>query len=89
MKPEELLDKVCDAQSFIAFVEALASERAEAERIERAEPLHRVDGALDWKNAKISEYLSACLSHFVFHEPKEEPTWREFAEFLYSGKIIE
>jgi len=33
--PEELLEKVSDRDSFIAFVFALASEREEAEEIER------------------------------------------------------
>ena len=36
--PEELLERVTDRDSFIAFVEALAAERADAAEIERANP---------------------------------------------------
>jgi hypothetical protein len=93
MKPEELLDKVQDRESFIAFVEALAAEREDAQRIERENP-HRymVDGAHDWKNAEIGEFLYAALDYFddkPFHKPESEPSWKMFAEFLYFGKIIE
>jgi hypothetical protein len=93
MTPEELLDQVHDRDSFIAFVEALADERADAERIERENSHgHRVDGGHNWKNADIASYLSACLDYFAekpFHQPDANPNWRMFAEFLYFGKIIE
>jgi hypothetical protein len=48
MKPEELLDKVVDRESFIAFVKALASEREAAERLEKAQPTrYSLGGAHD------------------------------------------
>ena len=93
MRPEELLDQVRDRESFIAFVEALAAEREDAQRIERENPQrYMVDGAHDWKNAEIGEFLYAALDYFddkPFHQPEREPSWKMFAEFLYFGKIIE
>jgi hypothetical protein len=93
MKPEELLRKVQDRESFIAFVEALAAERDDAQRIERENPqTYMVDGAHNWKNADIASFLYAALDYFddkPFHKPEREPSWKMFAEFLYCGKIIE
>jgi len=93
MKPEELLDKVVDRDSFIAFVEALAAERAEAMELEKADPkFYCLDGAFNWKNADISSYLYAALSYFherPLSKPEKTPSWRMFADFLWCGKIIE
>lgn len=93
MRPEELLNKVNDRDSLIAFVRALAAERTEAERIEREHPKsYIVDGALDWKNADIASFLYSCLDYFSekpFHKPELAPSWQMFADFLYHGKIIE
>ena len=93
MKPEELLRKVQDRESFITFVEALAAERDDAQIIERENPQrYMLDGAHDWKNADIASFLYAALDYFEdkpFHKPEREPSWKMFAEFLYFGKIIE
>ena len=93
MKPEELLTKVQDRESFIAFVRALAAEREDAERIEDENPQsYMVDGAHDWKNGDIASFLYAALDYFEeksFHRPEDVPSWKMFAEFLYCGKIIE
>lgn len=91
--PEEMLDRVCDKDSFIAFVQTLADEREEAERIERENPkAYIVDGAHNWKNADITSFLYAALAYFEerpFHKAEQEPSWKMFAEFLYVGKIYE
>ena len=91
--PEELLDLVVDQTSFIRFVEALAEERTEAKAIEAANPQrYCVDGAHNWKNAEIDNFLEGCLDYFTpkpVHTPEQTPSWRMFAEFLYHGKIIE
>ena len=89
----ELLDAVCDRESFNRFVAALASEREDAERLEREQPeRYRWGGALGWQNSDISSFLSAAAVHF---EPGphrfvgESPTWRDLAKFLWMGKIYE
>jgi len=38
MTPEQLLQKVRDRETFVAFVRALAAEREEAEKIEQDNP---------------------------------------------------
>jgi len=91
--PEELLERVTDRDTFIAFVEALADERAAAAEIEQAEPqAYMLDGAHNWKNGDINGFLYAALQYFEpkpYHQPESEPSWRMFAEFLWCGKIIE
>jgi hypothetical protein len=91
--PEELLDAVVDRDTFVAFVHALADERARAAEIEKANPKACcVDGALGWKNGDIAGFLYAALDYFTekpFHKPDREPSWRMFAEILWCGKIIE
>ena len=48
----ELLDAVHDRESFNRFVDALASERERAEKLEREEPeRYRYGGALGWQNS--------------------------------------
>jgi hypothetical protein len=93
MQPEQLLQKVRDRETFVAFVRALAAEREEAEKIEKDNPqAYMVDGAHNWKNADIASYLYAALDYFEekpLHRPAREPSWHMFAAFLYCGKIIE
>jgi hypothetical protein len=93
MSPEELLDQVLDRDSFIAFVEALADERRQAERLENASPdRYQLGGALNWQNGDIAAFLEAAMNYFdekPFHKPESHPSWRMFAEFLYHGKIFE
>jgi hypothetical protein len=90
---QELLDTVVDRESFVAFVRALAAEREEAERMERAEPVrYQVGGAFNWQNGDISLFLWSALEYFEprpFHQPEETPSWKMFAEFLYFGKVYE
>jgi hypothetical protein len=89
----ELMTRVTDRESFIAFVNALADERAAAAEIERANPeVYMVDGALGWMNGDIESFMGAAVQYFEptpDHLPEEEPSWRAFAEFLWTGKIIE
>jgi hypothetical protein len=93
MRPEDLLDQVHDRDSFLAFVEALAEERASAQEIEKAHPdIYVVDGAMGWKNGDIARFLEAAMSYFAddpSRDEEKEPSWTMFANFLYCGKIIE
>lgn len=93
MSPEELLEKVIDRESFIAFVESLARERETAEQLEQDEPVrYQLGGAHGWQNESISSFLHGCMNYFdpkPFHQPESSPSWKMFAEFLYHGKIWE
>ena len=91
--PEELLDNVIDRDSFIAFVNALAAEREQAEEMERGEPVrYQLGGAHNWQNGSISSFLYAGLAYFdpkPLHQPEAVPSWKMLADFLYHGKIYE
>lgn len=90
---EQLLDEVTDRESFLTFASALAAERRRAEELERENPeLYIVDGALGWMNGSIGQFIEHGLTRFEpapGQEPIETPSWKNLAEFLYCGKIIE
>ena len=87
LAPEELLEQVHDQESFVLFVRSLAKDRAMAQEIEASDPRrYSLDGALGWKNADISSFLYAASSTRSASAPAD---WRWFAEFLYSGKVVE
>jgi len=75
-RPEELLERVRDRDSFLELVDAMIVERERAREIEAAEPSrYCVDGALSWKNAQIDAFLAAACSYFTpkpLHEPDLE-----------------
>jgi hypothetical protein len=88
--PEELLVEVHDRPSFVAFVRALAEERELAVAEEQADPSrYCIDGARGWKNADIANFLGAALTMLDDQNVDEVATWSKFADFLYSGKVVE
>jgi hypothetical protein len=91
MRPiETLLVEVTSRESFVTFARALAKDRTEAQKLERASPDRYVlDGANGWKNADIASFIFAGLGQFEGRSSTSEPSWRDFAEFLYLGKIVE
>ena len=93
MTPEELLPRVVDRASFIAFVNALAAEREAAEQMECSEPVrYQLGGAHNWQSGNISSFLYAALADFepkLMHHPEQTPSWKMLADFLYHGKIYE
>jgi hypothetical protein len=87
-------DEVTDFHSFLAFVDWLAADRAaevEKEQISPGSPWDR--GAHGWENTSIESFLEAACACARDHLSKQgkppEATWREFACFLYGGKIYE
>ncbi len=61
MNVAELLEQVTDRKSFIAFVEALAEEREQAEEMEQKDLIgYQLGGALGWQNSRISAFLYAA-----------------------------
>ena len=94
--PEELLTAVHDPKSFFAFLDAFIGDRERAEQMEREQPEHWQWGAAGgWQNRSISAFLGAGSCYFANPKypnrdmPLAAPTWRDFAEFLYFGKIYE
>lgn len=91
MTSDQLLEKVSDCASFIAFARALAKERREAEWLEAEMPRSASsEGALGWRNTLISRFIESGLCHFEDDSDSlEAPTWRDVALFLYHGKMCE
>ena len=92
--PGALLDTVINRETFLAFVFSLAENRRQAEAIELAAPeRYKWGGADGWQNQTISSFLEASaagVDHPSWPEPTaENPSWRDFALFLWMGKIYE
>jgi hypothetical protein len=94
-KPEDLVEKVIDEESFLRFIEAL-SQDWEAERaIEEKTPSPPYgSGALGWENGTIGAFLEAASACGFDNQskggilPGSNP-WRSAAEILLAGKYYE
>jgi hypothetical protein len=83
----ELLDRVDDRNSFLEFARALQSEAEKAVDVARNDPRGYID-ALGWAHLDIGHFLGEVLSQLDEHGDKAI-TWRDVAEWLWSGGIIE
>lgn len=91
-KPHELLEEVVDEKSFLLFVEALKKDREQHE----GKKVNDVGFVEDWGNNSISTFLEASIrwakdTDFGVSQEKDLETnkWKQFACFLYCGKIYE
>ena len=80
METHELLEKVNDRASFLEFVKALEQDRR---------------SGVTWENETIEDFLEASIAWATesdFGQTQGLSTdspWRQFAVFLYVGKIYE
>ena len=93
-----LADNVKDRESFLDFVDALASDFAVEKKIEASRPSNPYGrGALGWENGSIDTFLDACTAAVrgnLQHDDREPPlgeqaSWKQFAQFLLWGKHYE
>ena len=92
----DLLERVIDQASFLAFVDALASDFALHRRLEASNPSPAYGhDALGWENGTIDAFLDAAhawgqdtLGRQDFDHPGVSP-WRRIADMLYAGKGYE
>ena len=92
----DLLEAVSGPDTFLELVRALVADRedaAEAEAANPSSPYGRDAGG--WENVQIGSFLESAVawaeaSDFGTKQgvPKDNP-WRQFATFLYCGKIYE
>lgn len=90
----DVLDRVNDQASFIEFVRLLKQNRIQAAQQEASAPANfSSEGASGWANVTIEGFLEGAVACLEDHGDdgmfSKEPSWRNFAEFLYCGKIYE
>lgn len=80
-EPSKLLDEVKDEKSFLLFVKSLIKDRQSPD---------------DWESNTIGEFLESSVawaedSDFGINQDSDLETnkWKQFAVFLYCGKIYE
>ena len=88
----EILDDVVCQKSFFLFVQALIVNRKQQEN----ESSDSFGCSGDWANNTIADFLEGALSwaedtEFGISQGEDLETnkWKQFAEFLYCGKIYE
>jgi hypothetical protein len=95
MELHELLDKVEDQESFLAFARALLLDKEDEIRKEKKNPPPPYSsGANGWENDDVSGFLESAIawaedSDFGKRPSEVTNTWKKFALFLYGGKIYE
>lgn len=96
MELHEQLDRVADQESFLAFARALAEDRAAAVQAEAEEPAAPYGpNAGGWENTSIESFLESAIawaegSNFGARQGLATASpWKQFAAFLYCGKIYE
>ena len=88
----DLLEEVNDQLSFLRFVQAMIINRKECE----VKTENEVGFVCDWANNSIFDFLDSASawaesSNFgISQEPEIEGNpWKQFATFLYCGKVYE
>lgn len=95
MQLHEYLDRVADEETFLEFARALAHDKADEDKKEKANPSHPYGpGHNEWENGSIVQFLDAAISwaeasKFGRTQDAPENPWKKFAIFLYCGKIYE
>ena len=91
-EPHELLEKVKDEQSFLNFARALQMDRESRE----GKAIDEFGFSDDWANNSISGFLEGAIawaedSDFGIRQDSglETNKWKQFAVFLYCGKMYE
>ena len=90
------LDAVCDEESFIAFVAALAADREDEVSKEKLNPSPPCGpGANGWENGTIEAFLDRSVNWAIvskngleFYQKPISP-WKRCADIIYMGKIYE
>jgi hypothetical protein len=88
----EYLEEVKDEKTFLAFVKALLEDRIPCE----GKKSNEAGFVGDWANNSIADFLEAAVawaedSDFGVSQDQElaQNKWKQFAVFLYCGKIYE
>jgi hypothetical protein len=96
MTPEEALQDVTDAVTFLRFAQALELER----RVDKEREASVVSSpysatSLGWENVSIEDFLESAVAWakdtgWASRDLSEPASmWRAFADFLHAGKVYE
>ena len=92
----DLVDRVEDEKSFIAFVSALATDRGDEVEQEASSSSSPYDpGVNGWENGAIEAFLEAAVAWAEASingkdtYKKRENSWQRCAEILLMGKLCE
>ena len=95
---DKILGAVCDEDSFLIFLDALAKDRADEVRKEAAEPSNPYGpGANGWQNGSIEAFLDAAAAwgeDWKGRMPMQQVEgatnpWKRCAKIIYMGKHYE
>lgn len=96
MNVADALETVKDRHSFLTFARLLAADRADEVEKEKSSPSSPYGrGANGWENGTIEAFLDAACSWAestdfgLSQELKTDNPWKQFAVFLYCGKVYE
>ncbi len=92
MDLDELLEKVEDQESFLAFAKALQADKEDEAKKEQITPSSPYSHGLNgWENSSIEDFLESAIAFTEDSEQwqREPNLWKKFALFLYGGKIYE
>ncbi len=95
MELEDYLEKVEDQESFLKFVKALKADKEDEVAKESKKPLNPYNhGWNGWENSTIEGFLESAVawaedSDFGKKIENTNNLWKNFALFLYGGKIYE
>ena len=88
------LGAVCDEETFIAFLTALAADREDEVAKEKATPSYG-PGANGWENGSIEAFLDAAAAWaraskngLEFYRKPDNP-WKRCADIIHMGKVYE
>lgn len=89
----DLLEAVNDERSLVRFMEALASDFADFQAVERSLPSPKYGpAAFGWENTRFDAVLDAAAAWAADTRggKLDAPNpWRRFAGMLYAGKVYE
>ena len=91
----ESLDAVCNARSFVAFLQALLDDLPSEREISATSPEYRyLVGVAGWMNQDLPSFLEAAIAGGTdIHSRETSATsaqaWKTAAEIVYLGKIYE
>ncbi|MEZ5366220.1 MAG: hypothetical protein R2748_28755 [Bryobacterales bacterium] len=91
----EALDRVKDFPSFLTFAKLLQADREYAVTMEKEEPSSPYASQHGWENITIEDFLDGAIRWAEATRCGESQgtsaanPWKQFAEFLYCGKIYE